>query len=335
MKIVNRFLFLSVTFLITLSAYSKKEPTFQEIVSRDKAGDAQAQCKLGEIYYFGEMGQTRNEPEAIKWDRVSALQGNACGQLHLAEHYEYGFGVTQDQKEAVKWFALAANQGDVQAQYEFGHYYLWKDWKDLKKAIYWLTKGAKAGHGGARMDLAQFYEKGEGVPWNEFEAIKWYVKASEKGESDANYCLYHIYENGKGVRKDKKLADEYLEKFLMTGGDMGASVGEYLEFGENRNINIGQVVVWTGIVVNKITDEYFDGELSHAQTAPWSAPVHVMRCKNCIEWAEISVGNVVNVKGVYLGYGDSQRLQFLKQFGDHPSLQALKIKIKFDGKNWK
>ena len=54
--------------------------------------------------------------------RQAAEQGDATAQFNLAVMYAKGEGVPQDDPEAVRWYRLAAEQGQADAQYGLGVY---------------------------------------------------------------------------------------------------------------------------------------------------------------------------------------------------------------------
>ena len=74
-------------------------------------GDAAAQFKLGEIYYWDE-GVIKDDKEAAKWYRLAAEQGNSNAQVNLAVMYYKGQGVIQDSVYAHMWWLLAAASGN-------------------------------------------------------------------------------------------------------------------------------------------------------------------------------------------------------------------------------
>ena len=76
-----------------------------------KAGDAEAQYRLGEMYDWGN-GVEEDDAEAVKWHRLASEQGNAVGQNKLGWMYEKGGGVEQDYILAYMWYNLAAVQGN-------------------------------------------------------------------------------------------------------------------------------------------------------------------------------------------------------------------------------
>jgi len=75
-------------------------------------GHAEAQATIGVAYALGGMGLAKNEVEAVKWARAAALQGHAGGQAALGLSYALGQGgVSKDKVEAAKWLRLSAAQG--------------------------------------------------------------------------------------------------------------------------------------------------------------------------------------------------------------------------------
>ena len=81
--------------------------------SADTSLDAEAMNKIGNDYFNGRNGKTKDYTEAVKWYRKSAEKGNANGQFNLGYMYDKGLGVAQDYTEAVRWYRKAAEQGQV------------------------------------------------------------------------------------------------------------------------------------------------------------------------------------------------------------------------------
>ncbi len=106
-------------------------------------GDAEAQCNLGETYYFGK-GVLQDYKEAAEWFRKAAEQGHAHAQYWLGFMYSvyYSEGVSYDYKEAAEWFRKAAEQGDAEAQLEVGYMYYFGHGvsQDYKEAAEWFRK---------------------------------------------------------------------------------------------------------------------------------------------------------------------------------------------------
>ena len=93
-----------------------QEPAEQAKSSKALAeqGDADAQNKLGLMYYNGE-GVSRDHVEAMKWYRKAASQGHAGGQFNLGRMYAEGLGVARNLIRAYMWFSLSEQASDAAA----------------------------------------------------------------------------------------------------------------------------------------------------------------------------------------------------------------------------
>ncbi|MEI6846934.1 MAG: tetratricopeptide repeat protein [Chlorobiaceae bacterium] len=143
---------------------AKAVPTSQEIqalqLSAEK-GNADAQVKLGAMYFLGE-GVRQDYAEALKWCRLSANQGNADAQLKVGWMYSNGYGVKQDYAEAVKWYRLSAQQGNANAQYNLGVMYSNGEGvkQDKKIAKEWFGKSCDNGLQQACDEYRKLQEQG-------------------------------------------------------------------------------------------------------------------------------------------------------------------------------
>jgi len=71
--------------------YTTALNTFRPLAEQ---GEAQAQFKLGVMYYQG-LGVTQDNEEAVRWYRQAADQGLASAQSNLGGMYRDGLGVSQ------------------------------------------------------------------------------------------------------------------------------------------------------------------------------------------------------------------------------------------------
>lgn len=79
------------------------------------AGNAEAQLKLGEMYFLGE-GVAKDYAKARYWYVIAAKNGMVEAEYKLGVIYEKGYGARQDATKAANWFRLAAQQGHALAQ---------------------------------------------------------------------------------------------------------------------------------------------------------------------------------------------------------------------------
>lgn len=188
-----------------LNLYNNKQYSEAEKWFRQSAdlGHAEAQFKLGNMYYNGD-GVNQNYSEAMKWFRKVADQDYAEAQYNLGIMYFDGYGCTTDYFEAKKWFQKAANQDYAKAQLNLGIIYFngFGVTKDYPEAAKWFRKAADQGNEKAQSNLGLMYYLGYGVSKDYSEAARWIRKAADQGLSEAQYNLGTMYENGIGVPKD-------------------------------------------------------------------------------------------------------------------------------------
>lgn len=116
-----------------------------------KRGDAEAQLRLGLMYYHGQ-GVRENDAEAFRWLRQAAVAGHADAQFHLANMYAFGFGLppetTDPDREAARWYFEAANQGHAEAQHNLGILLLSGKGvaSNTDEAMRWFRRAAAGGH---------------------------------------------------------------------------------------------------------------------------------------------------------------------------------------------
>ncbi len=124
----NRFVTLFLVCLVGAAfvAAPVRGQSTEEDIQRYRAaaeqGDAEAQNKLGLVYYNGQ-GVVQSYEEAAKWFRKAAEQGHAIAQGNLGFAYDKGLGVPQSYTEAAKWYRKAAEQGNAIAQNNLGFAY--------------------------------------------------------------------------------------------------------------------------------------------------------------------------------------------------------------------
>lgn len=209
-------------------------------------GDAEAQCKLGEMYRW------RNNPEALKWLKLAADQGQVEAMYELGDIYGDGkCGVERNEEEAVQWFTRAADQGhlfakqslrpikekrdlklaaksgDVEALYDLGDNY-WGSYRDRERsaveAVKWFKLAAAQGDAGAMFRLGEIFRYGRfgprGIEQNQAEAVRWFKLAADRGNNGAMHALGDIYSSGfKGLKQDK--ADVEAAKWFSRAAEQG------------------------------------------------------------------------------------------------------------------
>jgi TPR repeat protein len=104
----------------------------------------------------------------------------------------------------------AAQDGEARSQFELGTYYF--KIREMDKAGKWLTDAAKQGLGEANLNLGYMYDKGLGLPRNDYEALKYYKKAAEQKVPQAYINIGLLYERGEGVKENPTEAAKWFQK---------------------------------------------------------------------------------------------------------------------------
>lgn len=86
-----------------------------DLEERARAGEAEAQYRLGLAYLMGE-GVPQDYARAAEWFEKAAEQGVADAQFQIGTLYAYGTGVPFSQAEAVHWWRQAAARGSLEAE---------------------------------------------------------------------------------------------------------------------------------------------------------------------------------------------------------------------------
>jgi len=81
-----------------------------------RAGDAEAQTNLGEIFEKG-LGASPQPDLALQWYQLAAEQGSARAQINLGAMYERGVGVPRDPAKAAELYRRASGLQAAQAPY--------------------------------------------------------------------------------------------------------------------------------------------------------------------------------------------------------------------------
>ena len=183
-----------------------------------EAGDADAQFKLGMVFYR-RQGVSQDIKEATKWVQMAAEQGNADAQFRMFVIHFLGEGISKDYKIATRWLKSAAEQGHADAQYSLGMNYKFGQGvpRDYKIAVKWLRKAVEQGHADAQSALGDLFSNGEGVRQDNKIAVRCYKLAAEQGHVPAQVNLGAMYHNGKGVAKNYKEAVKWHRKAAAQG----------------------------------------------------------------------------------------------------------------------
>jgi TPR repeat protein len=188
---------------------------FDAISRAATAGQAQAQCAMGDRYAQG-VGVAQSWFEACRWYELAAQQGDATAQCALAVCYADGKGVRHDRSRAFIWFEKAASQNVPQAQWNLGELYatgLPGVEADPKKATSLCKRAANAGFAPASATLGALFARAK----KHERAVKWWTLAAEQGDLESLFNLGQAYRLGLGVTKDESQAFELMRQAAAGG----------------------------------------------------------------------------------------------------------------------
>ena len=112
---------------------------FDLLMKAAELGNAEAQCKIGDCYYFG-RGVDEDDNKAFIWYKKSADQGYVEAMYYLGDAYLIGkLGVQEDYKMAERYLLSAAYKGYSKAYFHLGLLYQFK-LDNKNEAIYWFKK---------------------------------------------------------------------------------------------------------------------------------------------------------------------------------------------------
>ena len=135
----------------------------QICTEKAEAGDAEAQCILGEMYMCGYVVPLDLE-KALEWTQKAVQQDIPRAKSNLALLCLYGHVVERDLDKAFELMCEAAEQGYDYAQAMLGVFYelgLGTE-PDSEKAFEWYTKSAEQGQHLGMLYLGKAYFKGTG-----------------------------------------------------------------------------------------------------------------------------------------------------------------------------
>lgn len=190
---------------------------FRHFSAAARAGDPEAQYRLGLLYSSGE-GVIRHPPDAVLWYRRAAEQGHLEAQFQLSLAYLHG-----QLGASANWYQAAEAHDPLFAQWNRE---MWFPGGislqcDYQEALRWSRLAAEQGLADAQANLGSLYLRGLGCECDYDEARRWYELAAAQGNGEAAHGLGMIYANGLGVAVDLAAAAHWYEIAVEIGNDAG------------------------------------------------------------------------------------------------------------------
>lgn len=140
-------------------------------------------CVAGDLEEGIKFQERVDHAKAIVAFGKAAASGNAEAQRRLGFMYYHGEGVPQDNRRAVALFEQAARAGDFQSVQNLGTMYEYGMGMDAddSRAASWRLIGAELGDASSQFAISVMYYKGLGVMQDRIEAAKWWTVAMSQG----------------------------------------------------------------------------------------------------------------------------------------------------------
>lgn len=184
-------------------------------------GFPNAQNNLGVAYLNG-LGVPVDKVEGRRWMQLAAQTGDPVSRLNLAQLQADGVGGPRDEAAARRTLEQLAKGGDPEAQYQLGRYLMTRKGVSLevKNAVHWYRKAGEQGVPEACAELGRLYAGDWGIS-NPEEALYWLRKGAAAGHAHSKHLLGWAYVKGRGVKPDRNEALKWVQASA-EGGDVGA-----------------------------------------------------------------------------------------------------------------
>lgn len=197
------------------------------LLKAEDYGNIHAAYQLARLYIRQETEKLRREPEGTPdYEKIrramtglnkAAEKGNPFADYALGKLYGDGVLTAREMEKAFFHLHRAAEAGNVYAQYRLGRWYLTEEYKDISKAVRYLTLAAGQKDDLAAYRLGKLYLAGEDIPKNIELALRYLEESAYAGNQYAQYVLGKLYLIGKEVEQDKEKAYEYFRSAAEQG----------------------------------------------------------------------------------------------------------------------
>lgn len=169
-------------------------------------GDHRAMQCLAWLLSSGKVVE-KNEEEALSLNVKAADLGNQTAAYNAAGAFRYGHGTPTDCYRAISYYEIAANFGMMKAMHNLGTMYFNAEGisKDIDKAYHWYLKAANLGSDLSSLCLGFMSEQGTRGPADNAFAFAWFSVAAAQGNIEAQKKIESL---------SKTLIDEEIKRAI-------------------------------------------------------------------------------------------------------------------------
>ena len=151
------------------------------IKKRADKGDATAIKTLGDKYFYGQLGLTKDVPRAVELYTEAAERGSLNAHCQLGAAYCNGDGVEEDKTRGVHHWQQAAMKGNVGSRHNLG--FVEHGNGNYQLAVQHWMISAKMGFEGSLNDVKAMFKQGHATKAQYAEALIGYRDAVEEMKS--------------------------------------------------------------------------------------------------------------------------------------------------------
>ena len=127
-----------------------------------------------------------------------ARAGDPGAQVNLGYFYDTGIGMKPNRRQALYWYKRAFQQGCAAAATNIGT--IFRDQRQLKKALVWFRRAVKLGDGDANLEIAKIYLRDEGEAGRAIPYLRRTIQARAAAVTDGSR------------REARRLLEQYKKK---------------------------------------------------------------------------------------------------------------------------
>ncbi|CAH1397074.1 unnamed protein product [Nezara viridula] len=207
-------------------------------------GDVSAQVGLGQLYYRGAKGFSRDYGKALLYFQKAAEAGNIIAMAFMGKIYLEGDeNVKVNLMKAYLNFKKSADFENAIGQYGIGLMYLEGKYveKNNRKALFYLSRSADQGWAESLLLLGTMYLHGTELKKDYKMARKYFIMVSQVGHTLGYFNLGQMHASGIGTMRSCTTAVE-LFKTVAERGNWGTHLMEAYNHYKNNRYNQSFVI---------------------------------------------------------------------------------------------
>ncbi|CAM9568879.1 unnamed protein product [Scytosiphon promiscuus] len=206
--------------IVEIGQKGEDDDAIQYQIHRAEHGDIRSMESLGDIFYWGARGVSRDQARALHFFTRASESGSNSARCAAAGMYLKGEGTNPNHTRAVELFELAANENHVRALNGLGYVYFNGHVlpQNLTKAYSYFEQAANMRQeADSLFNAAHCLAHGLGTDQDLPRAAELFRLGASWGHVDSAYELGYMYAQGTGVQRSPALSAKYLTQVAQVG----------------------------------------------------------------------------------------------------------------------